>query len=90
MSSQPSVTPEQLDAHRVHLDWLDDCRRWRSDHRRAIALLAKVQAAILEQEAALESHTVEIQSHEMYLQRYKLSAFAPDTADEAFLEAEHA
>lgn len=89
MANQPTVKTEEFEVHREHVSWLEECRGWRSEHRKALALLARVQATILEQEAALESHTAAIQAHEMHLQRYHLSQFAPDTADEAFLDEEH-
>ncbi len=52
MTTRPKMTKEDEVAHREHMAWLDDCGRWRSEHRQTLATLAKVQAAIMQQEAA--------------------------------------
>jgi len=64
MVTQPAMTVEHSD----HGEWLEDCVRWRSQHRTTLATLAKAEAAILEQEAGLVRHAAELQSHEMHLQ----------------------
>ena len=73
MTSPTKLTVEDKAAHRDHVAWLDDCGRWRSEHRQTLAALAKVQASIMEQEAALESHAANVQTHEMHLQKYSLT-----------------
>ena len=89
MITQPTLTEEHREAHRDHSEWLDDCIRWRSQHRTTLATLARIEAAILEQEAALVSHAAELQSHEMHLQWYKLADFEPGGLDDEQLEWEH-
>ncbi len=69
MSTTPKISQEHA-AKREHAAWLKDCGHWRSEHRRALAMLAKVQAAILQHEAELESHGAQIHSHELHLQDY--------------------
>ena len=52
MTTQPKMTSQDEAAHREHVAWLAECGRWRSGHRQTLAMLAKVQAAVMEQEAA--------------------------------------
>lgn len=60
-----------------HAIWLEDIGRWRSEHRRAAAMLAQAQAALLEQDAALESHAETVRSHELQVQRHERAAALP-------------
>ena len=48
MSHQPEISPESR-ARRDHAAWLEDYGRWRSEHREALELLAKLETGILEQ-----------------------------------------
>jgi hypothetical protein len=84
---------QEHDAKRDHVAWLKDCGRWRSQHRQTLAMLAKVQAAILQHEAALESHVAEIHSHELHLQDYVAFEegieYGPGSPDFAQLETAH-
>jgi hypothetical protein len=72
---------------------LEDCRRWRSEHRRALAALVEVQAAILRHEAALDAHVAEIESHQLHLQEYVAFEvgleYGPGSPDFARLDAAH-
>lgn len=90
MTTQTSVTEQHLTANRDHIAWLNDCTRWRSDHRRTLATLAKVEAAIFEQEAALETHAAEIHAHQMHLHEYMIAEYPEGTRDKEELEADHA
>ncbi len=69
MTAQPTNSQEHNAKH-DHIEWLEDYGRWRSEHRQALAMLAKVQAAMLQHEAALETYGAQIQSHELHLQEY--------------------
>ena len=89
MITQPTMTEEHKSAFYEHHKWLEDCLRWRSEHRSTLATLAKIEAAILEQEASLVSHAGELQSHEMHLQWYKLDNCEPDSPDEVEMASEH-
>lgn len=71
MSRQVEISQEAK-ARRDHRAWLEDYGRWRSEHREALAMLIKVQAAILEREATLERQAAEVHSHELELQGYDL------------------
>jgi hypothetical protein len=90
MTTQTKRTEEQMSANRDHIAWLKECTQWRSEHRQALAMLAKVQAAIFEQEAALETHAAQIRAHQMHLQEYTLAEYAEGTLDKEELEATHA
>jgi hypothetical protein len=68
--------------------WLNDCGRWRSEHRRTLATLARVEASIMEQEAALESHVALIRSHDMHLQQYGLTESRPGEPEYEVLDRE--
>lgn len=69
MTGQPTLSQEHSEA-RDHIGWLEDYARWRTEHREALAMLAKVQAAILQHEAAFETHAAQIESHESHLEEY--------------------
>jgi hypothetical protein len=84
------MTEADRKAHREHMAWLDDCGRWRAEHRQTLAMLAKVQATIMEQEAGLETHAAQISAHDMHLQKYSLTAYEPGAPDYEFLDEEHA
>ena len=90
MTTQPKITEKDIASLREHTAWLEDCGRWKSEHRQTLAILAKVQATIMEQEAALESFAATIQTHDMHLQRYSLTEYEPGDPDYEFLEQEHA
>jgi hypothetical protein len=90
MTTSAQMTPEDRTAHHEHIEWLDDCGRWRSEHRQTLAKLAQVQAAIMDQEAALEMHASRIESHDRHLQKYSLTQFDPGEPGYELLEQEHA
>lgn len=77
----PTLHEEHQDAECEHVMWLEDIGQWRSEHRRAAAMLAQTQAALLEQDAALESHAEIVRSHESYLQRHEWTIAAGVRAD---------
>ena len=93
MTAQPTISPEQS-TKPDHVGWLEDYGRWRSEHRQALAMLARVQAAILQHEAALETHEARIQSHELHLQEYVAFEYGleygPGSPDFEQLAAAHA
>jgi hypothetical protein len=60
-----------------HVVWLEDLLRWRTEHRRAAAMLAQVQAALLEHEAALEAHAETVRAHQSYVQRQEQATADP-------------
>lgn len=83
--------PQKFQARREHAAWLEDYGRWRSEHREALAMLAKVQATILEREAALENAAAQVESHELELQDYDLIGIdlcGPDPEKQIDLNAE--
>lgn len=80
MTKQVEISQE-AQARRDHRAWLEDYGRWRSEHREALAMLTRVQAAILEREAALERQAAEVQSHELELQDYELVGGGAGTPD---------
>ena len=51
-----------------HVMWLEDIGRWSTEHRRAAAMLAQVQAALLDQDAAVEAHAGTVRAHELRVQ----------------------
>lgn len=89
MTTPSPLSEKNKAANHEHIDWLEDYSRWRSDHRQALAMLAKVAASVLEQEAALESHMAHVRLHEMHLQKYKLAEYVDGTPDYEQLEEEH-
>ena len=85
---QPAVREEHQAAQCEHVMWLEDIGRWRSEHRRAAAMLAQAQAALLEQDAALESHAETVRSHELLVQRHEQAVAARERGvGEAFNDA---
>ena len=92
MTAQPTISQEH-NAKREHIGWLEDYAHWRSEHRQALAMLAKVQAAILQHEAAFETHAAQIESHESHLQEYVAFEYGleygPGSPDFDQLAAEH-
>jgi hypothetical protein len=80
---------EEVKIKREHLNWLHDYAQWRSEHRQALMMLTKVQAAILEREAALESQEAEVHAHESHLRDYEVVEYAPGSPDPAKQAAEH-
>ncbi|NLY01945.1 MAG: hypothetical protein GXY83_38155 [Rhodopirellula sp.] len=66
----PTLRREHQGAERDHATWLEDVGRWQTEHRRAIAMLAQVQTALLEHEAALEAHAEMIRARELEIQRH--------------------
>ena len=80
MNGQPEISQESQ-ARREHAAWLEDYRRWRSEHRQALAMLTKVQSVILEREAALERAAAEVESHEFELQDYDRIGIGPYSPD---------
>jgi antirestriction protein len=88
VTDQPGIRKSYV-PKREHIAWLADYGRWRSEHRQALAMLAKVQAAILEREAALESQAAEIHAHELHLQDYEVVEYGPGSPDVDQLEAAH-
>jgi hypothetical protein len=89
MNEQPQISPESR-ARRDHATWLADYGRWRAEHREALAMLVKVQAAILERESAIERQAAEIQSHQLELADYDLIGCGPGTPDPEIELAAHA
>lgn len=92
MVRQPVIS-EEFKARRDHAAWLEDYGRWRREHLEALAMLAKVQAVILERESVLERQAAEIQSHELELQDYDLIGIglcSPDPEKQIALNAEFA
>jgi hypothetical protein len=90
MIQPPEISLESR-ARREHAAWLVDYGRWRAEHREALAMLARVQAAILERESLLERQAAEIQSHQLELSDYDLigvDSGAPDPATELAAHAE--
>lgn len=77
----PVVRNDHLEDEAEHAIWLEEAVQWRDEHRRILAMLAKTQAAILEQDAALDSHLRQIHRHEMLRLRHELTA-DPKQADE--------
>lgn len=67
----PTMRQEHHEAECEHAMWLEDIGRWRTEHRRAAAMLAQVQAALLEHEAALEAHAETVRAHELRVQRHE-------------------
>lgn len=80
---QPKMHEEHHDAECEHVMWLEDIGRWRSEHRRAVAMLAQAQAALLEHEAALESHAENVRGHELHVQRHERALAAQQRAANA-------
>ena len=64
---------EHAEAQAEHQMWWDDLGRWRTEHRRAGAMLAQVQTALLDHDAALESHAETIRRHELEVERHELA-----------------
>jgi hypothetical protein len=64
---------EEASGRRDHATWLDDVRRWRSEHHRALVDLTKVFMTILVQDEELESYALRIEAHEEHLQEYELA-----------------
>jgi seryl-tRNA(Sec) selenium transferase len=89
MERQPEISPESK-ARREHVAWLADYGRWRAEHREALAMLAKVQAAILERESALEQQAAEIQAHQLEQADYCLAEYGPGTPDPEKKLVDHA
>ncbi len=89
MAKQVEMSQEAK-ARRDHGTWLEDYGRWRSEHRAALAMLTKVQAAILEREAAIEGQVAEVQAHESELQERELIGIEPFTPDPEKQIAENA
>jgi hypothetical protein len=67
----PTMHKEHHEAEREHVMWLEDIGRWRSEHRRAAPMLARVQAALLDQNPALEAHAETVRAHELRVQRHE-------------------
>jgi hypothetical protein len=65
------IHQEHRDARSEHHMWLEDIDGWRSEHRRAAAMLAQVQTALLEHDAALEAHAATIRLHEVEIDRHE-------------------
>ncbi len=80
MTKHVKMSPEAK-ARSDHRVWLDDYERWRAEHRAALAMLVKVEEAILEREVAMEDQAAEVQAHELELQKFDLigiESFNPD------------
>lgn len=73
---------------REHCVWLETYARWRSEHRQALMMLAKIQTTILQRDAALENQAAEIQAHEQHLQDYEVVEYGPGSPDRTQLETE--
>ena len=63
--------PEEAKSTHDHAAWLEDVRRWRSEHRQALVNLTKLQMAILQHDVELESYANQIRSHEEHLREYE-------------------
>lgn len=90
MVHQPKISPESK-CRREHAAWLEDYKRWRAEHRQALEMLVKVQAAILERESALDREAAEVQSHQLELAEYELIGCVegpPDPEKELVAHAE--
>ena len=90
MTKQINISREGK-ARQEHRTWLADYVRWRTEHREALTLLTKVQAAILECDAAIEGEAAEVRSHELELHDYDLigvGQFTPDPQKQLSLHAD--
>lgn len=90
MTTQINISHEG-EARQQHRAWLADYTRWRTEHRKALVLLNKVQAAILEREAAIEKNAAEIESHEAEMHDYDMigiEPFSPDPAKQVSVHAD--
>ena len=62
---------EHHEAECEHVMWLEDIGRRRSEHRRAAAMLAQAQVALLDCDAALEEHAEIVRAHDSRVQRHE-------------------
>jgi hypothetical protein len=71
--SDPNHKQMHSDHHQArleHLDWLEDIRQWRLDHRRA---LIRIEALIDLHEAEMDSVAEAIEDHEMSIEDHEMS-----------------
>jgi len=69
--NHPPMHQEHHEAECEHVMWLEDIGRWRSEHRRAAAMLAQAQVELLDCDAALEEHAEIVRAHESRVQRHE-------------------
>lgn len=62
-----AMRKEHAAAHREHDEMLKQVGKWKIEHRKALAVLAQLQAAILEHEAELEELAEHAREHEDHI-----------------------
>ena len=67
----PTMHKDRQEAECEHVMWLEDIGHWSTEHRRAAAMLLKVQAKLLEQSAALEAHAETVRAGELRMWQHE-------------------
>jgi hypothetical protein len=70
-TDHPTMHKECQEAECEHVIWLEDIGRWSTEHRRAAAMLLKVQAGLLDQSAALEAHAETVRAGELRARQHE-------------------
>jgi hypothetical protein len=89
VAEQTKGSPTGL-CKREHAAWLEDYKRWRGEHRQALEILLKVQAAILQREMALDREAAEVHAHQLELAEYELIGCVEGPPDPEKELAKHA
>ncbi|MGM0555333.1 MAG: hypothetical protein ACQEVA_03045 [Myxococcota bacterium] len=65
-----------------HAQWLGDISRWRVDHRKALALVARLQAKIYDLDSEMEAHAAAIRDHHLAIMQHKRALDEGDLTDD--------
>lgn len=63
-----SMHEDHRQARSDHAAWLDEIVHWRIEHRKALAMLSRVEGRLYDHEVTLEEHMMVIQSHDRRIQ----------------------
>ena len=66
-----SMRKEHLQASRDHDRWQSDIGKWAAEHKRALAILAQLQARILEHDADLQDLAEHARLHERHIRDHE-------------------
>ncbi len=78
-SKDESMQKQHMHAQREHAEWLEQLHLWRAEHQRALAQLARLQAAMMEHDADIEEHLSHIHRHEQHIGRHERTISAHKT-----------
>ena len=72
--SKPSMHDPHTHARKEHIQWMRKLESWRAEHKRAMAQLARMQAALMAHDAEVSEYLIRIRHHDGFLgERHRLS-----------------